>query len=61
MAVAHKLIDVKNVPVLLVEQNVRQALRVADRVCVLIPGRKALERATSAVGEDELGELFLQG
>jgi len=50
-----------HVPVLLVEQNVRQALRVADRVCVLIRGRKILEKSTGAVGEDELGELFLQG
>ncbi len=50
-----------HVPVLLVEQNVRQALRVANRVCVLIRGRKTLERSTGAVSEDELGELFLQG
>jgi ABC-type branched-subunit amino acid transport system ATPase component len=48
-----------HVPVLLVEQNVRQALRVADRVCVLIRGRKALERETEAASEEELGELFL--
>ena len=47
-------------PVLLVEQNVRQALRVADRACVLIRGRKILEKDTGDVGEDELGELFLQ-
>jgi ABC-type branched-subunit amino acid transport system ATPase component len=50
-----------HVPVLLVEQNVPQALRVANRVCVLIRGRKTLERDTSAISEDELGELFLQG
>ena len=50
-----------HVPMLLVEQNVRQALRVASRVCVLIRGRKTLERSTDAISEDELGELFLQG
>jgi ABC-type branched-subunit amino acid transport system ATPase component len=50
-----------HVPMLLVEQNVRQALRVASRVCVLIRGRKTLERSTDAVSEDDLGELFLQG
>jgi branched-chain amino acid transport system ATP-binding protein len=48
------------IPVLLVEQNVRRALEISDRVCVLIRGQKRLERAAAAVTEDELGEMFLQ-
>ncbi|ASP21235.1 ABC transporter ATP-binding protein [Antarctobacter heliothermus] len=47
------------IPVLLVEQNVTHALRIADRVIVLAEGSKVLDRPTEAVTLDELGEIFL--
>jgi ABC-type branched-subunit amino acid transport system ATPase component len=47
-------------PILLVEQNVRRALELAERVCVQIRGQKRLERPTAGVTEAELGEVFLQ-
>jgi ABC-type branched-subunit amino acid transport system ATPase component len=48
------------VPALLVEQNVRRALEISDRVCVLVRGHKKVERPSRAITEDELGELFLE-
>ena len=49
------------IPVLLVEQNVSRALALADRVCVLVRGRLALEAPTAAVDREQLRRLFLQG
>jgi ABC-type branched-subunit amino acid transport system ATPase component len=49
------------IPVLLVEQNVSRALALADRVCVLVRGRLALEAPTAAVDKEQLRRLFLQG
>jgi ABC-type branched-subunit amino acid transport system ATPase component len=48
-----------NVPILLVEQNVDQALALATRVCVLVRGRAALDSPTDEVEMDELRALFL--
>ena len=49
------------IPILLVEQNVSRALALADRVCVLVRGRLALEAPTAAVDREQLRRLFLQG
>jgi ABC-type branched-subunit amino acid transport system ATPase component len=49
------------IPVLLVEQNVSRALALADRVCVLVRGRLALEAPTAAVDREQLRRLFLRG
>jgi branched-chain amino acid transport system ATP-binding protein len=40
--------------VLLVEQNVRQSLEIADRACVLENGRIALSGECAALLEEEL-------
>jgi branched-chain amino acid transport system ATP-binding protein len=46
--------------VLLVEQNVRQALTVANRACVLESGRLVLEGpARELLGEDRLKRAYL--
>lgn len=47
------------IPILLVEQNVDQALALATRVCVLVRGRQALDRPVEAVKMSELRTLFL--
>jgi branched-chain amino acid transport system ATP-binding protein len=48
--------------VLMVEQNVRSALAVADRALVLEMGRLALDRPASALlGDPDLNRLFLGG
>ncbi len=44
--------------ILLVEQNVRAALRIADAVVVLVAGRKTLEAAAGEVAMSDLGDLF---
>ncbi len=49
------------IPVLLVEQNVTMALSLADRVCVLVRGREALDVAASALEMADLQALFMDG
>jgi ABC-type branched-subunit amino acid transport system ATPase component len=49
-----------HIPVLLVEQNVQQALGVADRVLVLIRGRPRLSGFARDLSEPQLGEVFLE-
>jgi ABC-type branched-subunit amino acid transport system ATPase component len=49
------------IPILLVEQNVPRALVLADRVCVLVRGRLALDAPTVEVDREQLRRLFLQG
>jgi branched-chain amino acid transport system ATP-binding protein len=60
--VFQKIREIRNelkLPILLVEQNVRGALSLADRICVLVRGQKILEKPTAESSEEELGELFL--
>jgi ABC-type branched-subunit amino acid transport system ATPase component len=49
------------IPVLLVEQNVRAALALADRVCVMVRGRMAMNLPTPQVDVAHLHALFLDG
>jgi ABC-type branched-subunit amino acid transport system ATPase component len=49
------------IPLLLVEQNVRAAMSIADRVCVMVRGRKALDVAVDQVDLSQLHHLFLDG
>jgi ABC-type branched-subunit amino acid transport system ATPase component len=51
--------DERRLPLLMIEQNVSRALELADRVCVLVRGRVALEREAADVSEDEIGGIFL--
>jgi ABC-type branched-subunit amino acid transport system ATPase component len=51
----------RKIPVLLVEQNVRAALALADRVCVLVRGRVALDVPAAQVDLSHLHSLFLDG
>ena len=46
------------VTVLLVEQNVAAALRIADQVMVLVSGRKRLQAQPSAISGANLADLF---
>jgi ABC-type branched-subunit amino acid transport system ATPase component len=49
------------IPILLVEQNVAKALSLADRVCVLVRGREALDAPAGAIDPAQLHTLFLDG
>ncbi|WP_375456354.1 ABC transporter ATP-binding protein [uncultured Methylobacterium sp.] len=44
--------------ILLVEQNVRAALRIADTVVVLVAGRKSLEASAGEIRPADLADLF---
>jgi branched-chain amino acid transport system ATP-binding protein len=44
--------------VLVVEQDVRQAMAVADRVHALLEGRTALEGATSEVTHEQIARAY---
>ena len=46
------------VTVLLVEQNVSAALRIADQVVVLVAGQKRLQASASAVSNRDIADLF---
>jgi ABC-type branched-subunit amino acid transport system ATPase component len=48
------------VPLLVIEQNVDRALELADRVCVLLRGRVAVDRPVGAIDQQELGRIFLE-
>jgi branched-chain amino acid transport system ATP-binding protein len=55
-----RAINADGVTILLVEQNVRQALTVADRACVLESGKLVLEgRANDLLGDDRLKRAYL--
>ena len=55
-----RTINADGVTVLLVEQNVRQALALADRACVLESGRLVLEGpARSLLGDERLKRAYL--
>ena len=59
-----KLIEIRGsaVGILLVEQNVRAALSIADRAYVLVEGRNACEGAAAALAADpQVGALYLGG
>jgi branched-chain amino acid transport system ATP-binding protein len=61
MALLRQLAD-QGVTVLMVEQNVRTALKYADRALVLEMGRLALDRPAGALlGDPDLNRLFLGG
>ncbi|MCB8878061.1 ABC transporter ATP-binding protein [Acidisoma silvae] len=49
------------IPVLLVEQNLQAGLSLADRVCVMVRGRVALEQAAQELNREQLHALFLEG
>jgi ABC-type branched-subunit amino acid transport system ATPase component len=49
------------IPVLLVEQNVRAALSIADRVCVMVRGRQALDISAAHLDMAHLHSLFMDG
>ena len=49
------------IPVLLVEQNVRAALSIADRVCVMVRGRQALDVPAAGLDMAQLHSLFMDG
>ncbi|MCX5515811.1 ABC transporter ATP-binding protein [Kaistia algarum] len=50
-----------SIPVLLVEQNVNKALEIADRVCVLVRGREALDVPAGEIDTRHLHDLFMDG
>jgi len=47
------------VPVIILEQNVKFALKLADRICVLISGYKTYEGSPSELMELDLQQVFL--
>ncbi len=51
----------RHIPVLLVEQNVRMALSIADRVCVMVRGRRALDTPAQQLDMARLHGLFMDG
>jgi branched-chain amino acid transport system ATP-binding protein len=61
MTLLRRLVD-QGVTILMVEQNVRTALKYADRALVLEMGRLALDRpAGELLGDPDLNRLFLGG
>ena len=55
-------INARGTPILMVEQNARQALGIADRGYVLVDGRNRLEGTGSALLADpDVGAMFLGG
>jgi len=50
-----------SMPILLVEQNVNKALEIADRVCVLVRGREALDVPAGEIDTRHLHDLFMDG
>jgi branched-chain amino acid transport system ATP-binding protein len=53
MELLRRLVDEHHLTVLLVEQNARSALSVADRAVVLGLGRVVMDDSAAAVGADE--------
>ncbi|MEM1944947.1 MAG: ABC transporter ATP-binding protein [Nitrososphaerota archaeon] len=60
-AVAEKVREIKDsgIPVIIVEQNVKFALSLADRVCVLVSGLKTYEGRPSELMTLDLQQVFL--
>ena len=53
-------INAAGVPILMVEQNARQALAIADRAYVLVDGRNRMDGAgADLLGDPEVGAMFL--
>lgn len=50
-----------SIPILLVEQNVNRALALADRVCVLVRGKDALDCRPADITTEDLHGLFIDG
>ncbi|WEK49620.1 MAG: ABC transporter ATP-binding protein [Candidatus Kaistia colombiensis] len=50
-----------SIPILLVEQNVNKALEIANRVCVLVRGREALDAPAGEIDTRHLHDLFMDG
>jgi ABC-type branched-subunit amino acid transport system ATPase component len=48
------------IPILLVEQNVRRALALAQRVYILARGRNRLEAVKDQFTQDQCGDIFLE-
>jgi ABC-type branched-subunit amino acid transport system ATPase component len=51
----------RDIPVVLVEQNVERALALARRVAVLVRGRTVLDVPAAELDRDRLHRLFLEG
>ena len=49
-----------HLPLLLIEQNVERATELASRVCVLIQGTLACDRACNEITHEEIGDMFLR-
>ncbi|MGC9148540.1 MAG: ABC transporter ATP-binding protein [Sulfolobales archaeon] len=58
--ISDKLIEIKktNISIILVEQNLRVALDVGDRVSVIVSGRIVAEGKTSSFSIDDISKLF---
>ena len=55
-------INARGTPILMVEQNARQALRIADRGYVLVDGRNRLEgTGPGLLADPDVGAMFLGG
>jgi neutral amino acid transport system ATP-binding protein len=61
--VLEKIVSIRSllqIPVLLIEQNVRYALELGDRVCVLVRGEVAVDRPADKIDVSELAGWFLE-
>jgi branched-chain amino acid transport system ATP-binding protein len=61
LAVAQKVLEIRKsgIPVVLVEQNVKFALDLADRVCVMVSGVKTYEGDPKELMKMDLQQVFL--
>ena len=61
--ILEQIVSIRNllqIPILLVEQNVRYALELGDRVCVLVRGAVAVDRPADDIDMSELASWFLE-
>jgi branched-chain amino acid transport system ATP-binding protein len=61
--VLEKIVSIRSllqIPILLIEQNVRYALELGDRVCVLVRGEVAVDRPADKIDMSELASWFLE-
>jgi branched-chain amino acid transport system ATP-binding protein len=61
--VLEKIVSIRSllqIPILLIEQNVRYALELGDRVCVLVRGEVAVDRRADKIDMSELAGWFLE-